>query len=232
MVSGYNNWGRIRRAAPAGRGLRAASRRTASCIRTASSCSRDGPYSAVPAADLGLDEAAWKEMSLVIRREHECTHYFTRRLFGSMRNNLLDELIADYAGITAALGHFRADWCLRFLTARLEIYRGKPPLSDGAFRVLPALLEAAAENLERFEGDLDQPAMIAALASLRLEDLGLSRGRSAFGERSRRGAPPVILLCRRQTCSTWSDPSVKEKKPVRPGHRAGELDDCVRERGD
>ena len=32
-----------------------------------------------------------------------------------MRNNLHDELIADYAGITAAIGHYRAAWFLRFL---------------------------------------------------------------------------------------------------------------------
>ena len=50
-----------------------------------------GPYSAVPAADTGLSEAEWLERSLVIRREHELTHYFTYRLFGSMRNHLLDE---------------------------------------------------------------------------------------------------------------------------------------------
>ena len=95
-----------------------------------------------------------------------------------MRNNLLDELIADYAGITAATGSFRAGWCLRFLTARLDIYRGTPPLSDGAFRVLRSLVTAAAESLERFEiRDPTAPSLaekslrIAALATLRLEDL-------------------------------------------------------------
>ncbi|HEV7515766.1 MAG TPA: hypothetical protein VGR07_05645, partial [Thermoanaerobaculia bacterium] len=100
----------------------------------------DGPYSAVPAADLGLDEPAWRALSLAIRRDHECAHYFTRRLFGAMRNNLLDELLADYSGMVAAIGRFRADWFLRFLGleafpslrpgGRLGIYRGKPPLSD------------------------------------------------------------------------------------------------------
>ena len=174
MVSGYNNWGRIRELLRQGEDF-ARIMPHRELYQDRFILLSDGPYSAVPAAELGLDEAAWRAMSLVIRREHECTHYFTRRLFGSMRNNLLDELIADYAGITAALGHFRADWCLRFLTARLEIYRGKPPLSDGAFRHLPALLKAAAENLERFDADLDlrldPPARIAALASLRLEDL-------------------------------------------------------------
>jgi hypothetical protein len=142
----------------------------------------DGPYSAVPAADLGLAPEEWREISLVIRRDHECAHYFTRRLFGSMRNNALDELIADYAGITGATGRFRADWFLRFVGledfpryragARLDIYRGDPPLSDGAFRILHRLLRDAAVNLERFDGSqIPKGVAIAALASFRLEEL-------------------------------------------------------------
>ena len=139
----------------------------------------------MPAADLGLGESAWREMSLVIRRDHECTHYFSRRLFGSMRNNLLDELIADYAGLVAATGEFRIDWFgledfPRYrLGGRLDLYRGKPPLSDGAFRVLQTLVKRAAENLERFDAGLppgprgaeETALLIAALASLRLEEL-------------------------------------------------------------
>jgi hypothetical protein len=34
---------------------------------------------------------------------------------------------------------------------RLENYRGDPPLSDGALKVLQALVQKAAENLERFD---------------------------------------------------------------------------------
>lgn len=75
----------------------------------------DGFYSNVSASDIGLSESEWRRISLNIRLEHECTHYFTQRLFGSMRNNLLDELIADYRGIVTAIGHYRADWFLRFL---------------------------------------------------------------------------------------------------------------------
>jgi hypothetical protein len=41
--------------------------------------------------------------------------YFTRRVFGSMRNNMLDELIADYIGIIEAMGTYQADWFLRFV---------------------------------------------------------------------------------------------------------------------
>ncbi|HYQ84180.1 MAG TPA: hypothetical protein VEP28_09280, partial [Rubrobacter sp.] len=74
----------------------------------------DGPYSDVSAGEIGLTEQEWRRTSTTIRLEHECTHYFTLRVFGSMRNNLLDELIADYAGITA-VGPYRADWFLRFM---------------------------------------------------------------------------------------------------------------------
>lgn len=69
----------------------------------------DGFYSAVQASELGLSSEEWKEASLIIRREHEYAHYFTRRVFSSMRNNMLDELIADYMGITQAMGTYRAE---------------------------------------------------------------------------------------------------------------------------
>ncbi len=217
MVSGYNNWSRVGELRRRWEALDPAARETATWGEELQRTPRelyqdrfillsDGPYSAVPAADLGLDEAEWREMSLVIRREHECAHYLTRRLFGSMRNNLLDELIADYAGLVAATGRFRADWFLRFVGleefpryrpgGRLDLYRGKPPLSDGAFRVLQALVKAAAGNLERFRSPREMALTIAALASLRLEDLAaadaedrLSRSVAATQERLRASAP-------------------------------------------
>lgn len=149
----------------------------------------DGPYSDVSASDIGLKEPQWRRLSLTIRLEHECTHYFTHRLFASMRNNLLDELIADYRGIVAATGYYRADWFLRFLGlesfpvtregGRLQNYRGQPPLSNGAFKILQALVKAAAENLERFDADhagelrtlYGQTLMVMALTYLTLEEL-------------------------------------------------------------
>jgi hypothetical protein len=146
----------------------------------------DGPYSAVPAADLGLADQEWRELSLRIRRDHECAHYLTRRLFGSMRNNLHDELVADYAGMTAGMngaGRFRASWFLRFLGlesfpayrpgGRLDLYRGDPPLSDGAFRRLHRMIKEAAEAVERFDaGRPDHPGE-RALALLGLATVGL-----------------------------------------------------------
>jgi hypothetical protein len=227
MVAGYNNWSRIGELRRRWEALPAPERETATWpeelqrLQTRRELYQDrfillsdGPYSAVPAAGLGLSESEWREMSLVIRRDHECTHYFTRRLFGSMRNNLLDELIADYAGLVAATGGFRAAWFLRFVGleefpryrpgARLDIYRGKPPLSDGAFRVLQALVKRAAENLERFDAGLppgprgpeETALLVAALASLRLEEIAaedaearLSRAVAALRERLRPAGP-------------------------------------------
>jgi hypothetical protein len=202
MVSGYVNWRRVdelRRAwesTPAARRAAATWEEELARLRPRRELYQDrfilltdGPYSAVPPAALGLEAARWRELSLAIRREHECTHYFTRRLFGAMRNNLLDELIADYVGIASATGSLEPAWLLRFLGledpegyrvgGRLEVYRGTPPLSDGAFGVLQRLVRAAVENLARFDarhrppaaGPRDRALLIAALAALRLEDL-------------------------------------------------------------
>lgn len=148
-----------------------------------------GPYSNVTASNLGLTETEWQQLSLKIRLEHEATHYFTSRFFGSMRNNILDELIADYRGIVAALGHYRSDWFLHFIGlesfpiyrrgGRLENYRGEPALSDSAFKILQILVKKAAENLDRFDQQfsqhqkthLEQVSAIITLSALTLEEL-------------------------------------------------------------
>jgi len=117
-------------------------------------------YSNVSPSKLGLEEIEWLNLSHLIRLEHECTHYCTRRLLNSMRNNLVDELIADYRGIVAATGTFHSQWFLTFMGlenfplyregGRLENYRGSPPLSDSAYQIVQKLIKTAAENLEKF----------------------------------------------------------------------------------
>lgn len=200
VVGGYVNWGRVAR-------LRAAweagevelgdmTEWSLGAIRDRKELYQDrfvvlsdGPYSGVAASDMGLAEDEWRRLSLTIRLEHECAHYFTRRVLGSMRNALHDELIADYCGISAAAGRFRADWFLRFLglehpTAyraggRLEVYRGTPPLSDGAFAVLQRLVRRAAAHLEAADAELDssfrttegRARVVLALAGLTLEEV-------------------------------------------------------------
>ncbi|HUS16490.1 MAG TPA: hypothetical protein VM536_15945, partial [Chloroflexia bacterium] len=147
----------------------------------------EGPYSGVSASALGLTDAAWRRLSLLIRIEHECTHYFTRRVLGAMSNNLLDELAADCMGLIGATGTYPASWFLHFVGleaapvyragGRLENYRGAPPLSDSAFAVLGRLVVAAAEHLEAYLGPraapepVDRAALLLALTRLSLEDL-------------------------------------------------------------
>lgn len=216
MIGGFNNWHRIREhqrrwsATPEDEREHATWKEAFAALRQRKELFQDrfillsdGPYSAVDAADLGLDEATWKERSLIIRREHECTHYFTRRVFGSMRGNLLDELICDYAGVVASEGRFRADWFLRFVGleaypeyrqgGRLENYLGDPPLSGGAFRALQTLVYQAAHNLERFDRDEAARAaggereprrralILASLATRRLDELASDQGPDLLG---------------------------------------------------
>ncbi len=173
-----------------------------------------GPYSGVPAAAMGMSAGEWEEASLAIRLEHECAHHLTRRAFGSMRNTAHDELIADFAGVVSACGRFRADWVLRFLgvedfprfraDGRLRSYRGDPPLSDGAFRVLQSLVRDAAANLEAAGleravdwGDLDARARaLAAMARLTLEELGAPEAGGRLGAEA---FAPVGTIALRQT---------------------------------
>jgi len=202
MVAGFNNWDRIRRY------------RKQWEIENSKDCTEtrwkeefrkiiaqkelyqdrfiilsDGPYSAIPAQEMGMTDREWRRASLIIRQEHECAHYFTRRLYSSMSNNLHDEIIADYMGIVIAAGRYRADWFLKFMGlddypnyrtgGRLENYRGDPPLSDEAFNILMLLVKNAAVQLERVDKKLyknqrriiDGAEMIMALTELTLEEL-------------------------------------------------------------
>nr|MCR5101885.1 hypothetical protein [Butyrivibrio sp.] len=65
-------------------------------------------YSNVPSGKIGLTDNEWREKSMIIRREHECVHYYTRRFYGTARNNLHDELMADFFGLYEAFGEYRA----------------------------------------------------------------------------------------------------------------------------
>ncbi|HEX5872820.1 MAG TPA: hypothetical protein VFY65_20455 [Longimicrobium sp.] len=202
MVAGYANWGRVaelRRRWEAGEvdadgagdwpAAFAVLRARKELYQDRFVLLSDGPYSGVPAARMGMDGEAWRAASRTIRLEHECAHYFTRRVLGSMRNNLLDELLADYAGIVAAAGRYRADWFLRFCgledadgcraDGRLWNYRGDPPLSPASFAILQRLVRAAAARLGAMDAALDPafrtPAgrarVLLALAGSTLEEI-------------------------------------------------------------
>ena len=147
-------------------------------------------YSGTPPERVGMTDEKWRAMSLAIRLEHECVHYLTKRLFGSMNKAIHDEFIADYAGIAAAAGAFRADWLLLFLGledypryrrgGRLENYLSDPPPGDAILAILRRIIKQAAENVERFEAEMRSTSdwtasgstpMILALAGLHMDEL-------------------------------------------------------------
>jgi hypothetical protein len=202
IVGGYNNWDRIGRLRkvweeqnPGAKGeleWRAEFRRIVpqkELYQDRFIILSDKPYSGVPGSKLGMSREEWQSISLKIRLEHECAHYLARRLLSRMKNNILDELIADYCGIVAATGKYRASWFLIFLGlddplaytegGRLQNYRGEPPLSTGAFLVLQRLVKAAAEHVEQFQClNIPSPSdpllcarMAVALARLTMEEL-------------------------------------------------------------
>lgn len=111
------------------------------------------PYSNVPASELGLgDDEKWAEMSFVLRRGHECTHYFTKQVYGVTNNILHDEMIADFIGIYEAAGFYKAEWFLRFMGlingsgGRLIFYTEQ--LSPNVRSAVAELLTEAAYKLE------------------------------------------------------------------------------------
>jgi hypothetical protein len=205
IIAGYINWERFARE-------RAASGAAFAEIAAKKELYLDrfillsaGDYSAVPAAALGMDDGTWRAMSLTIRLNHEATHYFTRRAFHSMRNNLLDELVADYVGIVAATGRYRVEWFARFMGVedhprfrpggRLERYRGTPALSDDAFDVLQRALIAAAAAVDAIDREsplaLDDPAAAARRIS-ELTAMGLERlVEAGISDRSRIAHAPA-----------------------------------------
>ena len=106
----------------------------------------DKPYSGVAAGFMGLDEAEWIKKSAVIRKHHECAHYYTKRYLGSSRNNLHDELIADFCGLYAAFGEFRTEWFSAMIEKRSEIYT--TGLSTEAAEIVKKIAQAAAMWVE------------------------------------------------------------------------------------
>ncbi len=198
IVTGFNNWDRIREhrerwesAEPGGDWSEEFERLKANpaLYEDRFIVLSTGFYSGVPPEDAGFPAADWRERSLAIRREHECTHYFTFRVAGRMRNNLLDEVIADFVGLVRTFGLFREDLALRFFGldaypeyrsgSRLENYRGTPPLSDEALAVARTLVHDAIRSLARLAREgrpiADGEALartVVSLASRSLAEIG------------------------------------------------------------
>ncbi|MDR1467030.1 MAG: hypothetical protein LBI55_01190 [Oscillospiraceae bacterium] len=116
------------------------------------------PYSNIPAEKLQLDADKWKSLSLIIRREHECTHYFTNRFLNNSSNNMHDEIVADFAGIFSADGNYHAYWFLAGMgldkypqvqsEGRFPVYTKN--LSDETKEILKKMTVKIANNLEKW----------------------------------------------------------------------------------
>jgi hypothetical protein len=111
-----------------------------------------------------------------------------------MRHDLLEELIADWVALVKVFGGYRADLALRFLGlesfpsfragGRLEVYRGTPPVSDGAFEAMQRLATMAVKTLDSLSRDpsfdlTDDAALgrvTAALLTMPIEALVMDDG--------------------------------------------------------
>ena len=134
------------------------------------------PYSNVPASELGLDEKEWAEKSILIRRSHECTHFYTKQVYGIANNILHDELMADFIGLYDAFGFYKAEWFLRFMGiiegsgSRLAVYT--KDLSVKVEKAACELTKQAAFGLEKWS----QSESFKALTNARRIDIMCSVG--------------------------------------------------------
>lgn len=84
----------------------------------------DGPYSAVSAERMGMEEQAWLACSHEIRKAHECTHFICRRLFPGKIDAVWDEIVADAVGLFAAFGRYDVRTAALFLGVSRDGYTG------------------------------------------------------------------------------------------------------------
>ena len=102
-----------------------------------------GPYSGIKSEQVGMPETEWLNISMKIRRVHECTHFVCRRLYPEKKDTVWDELVADAAGIYAALGRYDLKMAELFLGitetgytgGRLQNYTGNEDIDNLAMRV-------------------------------------------------------------------------------------------------
>ena len=111
-------------------------------------------YSNINPSYLKLTPEEWREKSLIIRREHEITHYYTKKFYGNANNNLHDELIADFTGIYAAFNQYSAKLFCHFMgidgthEGRFSLYTGD--LNNRAKNELAKIAVTCANNLENW----------------------------------------------------------------------------------
>lgn len=125
------------------------------------------PYSNVPASELGINnDSDWLEGSMLLRRGHECTHYYTKQTYGIANNILHDEIMADFIGMYEAFGYYKAEWFLRFMgliegSGRRVVFYTKD-LSPNVVMAVSELLTKIAYRLEEWSNTKDFKALSTA----------------------------------------------------------------------
>jgi len=114
------------------------------------------PYSNVSAATLGIEESDWKEKSMAIRLEHECTHFWTKKFYGTAMNHIHDELIADFFGILNAFGEYKAEYFEYFIGCKGT--EGKRILAYVPENASPEFIDALKERSSIFARWLEKLA--------------------------------------------------------------------------
>ena len=130
-----------------------------------------GPYSGIPAESAGFSSNQWLDISRIIRIHHEGAHAFCKQVFGVMHSNLLDELIADFAGLSTALGQFSSKVFLMGMgispqgemlaEGRMRNYLNQPELSKTLWPSQAKILCSAAQNLESWQKQPDVSIRLA-----------------------------------------------------------------------
>ena len=138
------------------------------------------PYSNISAGVMGLAEDDWLDRSHRLRQRHECAHYETLRLFGSMRNHALDEILADTLGQIAAFGSFDANRQRVFFglirgkstcTGRLSFYCKDLKEADRPliYHAVDAILDTVADEVNSLLAQkADDTALLVSLAGTSL----------------------------------------------------------------
>ena len=136
-------------------------------------------YSNTSPEYVGLSPEEWREKSMLIRREHELTHYYTKTFYGSASNNLHDELIADFIGMYSAFGRYSAKLFRHFMgldgsDGRLSLYTlGLSPESQRAVAEIACECSDALEAWQDSESfrKMDTPSRIDCLCQLGIQGI-------------------------------------------------------------
>lgn len=137
-------------------------------------------YSNTEPKYMSLSSEEWREKSMIIRREHECTHYYTKKFYGRASNNLHDELIADFIGIYEAFGYYKAKLFKHFMgidgthEGRLSLYT--VGLSQEVRDVVADIACKCSEHLEGFSktemfNKMDKTSRINFLCEISIKEM-------------------------------------------------------------